>query len=106
MSKRQRRLFTPEKKAEIVKRHLVDKVAVSEICNENQLQPTQLYTWEKMALDGMPRAFDTQKNARPSREAELEAKIKALEARLAQKDSVIAEVTQELIAEKKRHGES
>ena len=34
MSSKQRRHFTSEQKPAIVKRHLVDKVPVSDLCNE------------------------------------------------------------------------
>jgi uncharacterized coiled-coil protein SlyX len=40
----------------------------------------------------------------PSREQELEAKITALEAKLARKDAIIAEVSEEYVALKKTLG--
>lgn len=40
---KQRRHFTASQKAAIVKRHLVDGVAVSDLCDELQIQPTQFY---------------------------------------------------------------
>jgi transposase len=41
MSKqRTRRLFTAEQKAAILKRHLIDKVQVSDLCDEYQLTPS------------------------------------------------------------------
>jgi len=40
--KRKRRSFTPEEKVIILKRHLVDKVPVSNLCDELGLQPTDL----------------------------------------------------------------
>ncbi len=52
MSHRQRRKFTGRQKAEIVKRHLVDGVAVSELCEEYQIQPTQFYQWQRQLFEG------------------------------------------------------
>jgi hypothetical protein len=40
MTKRIRRHHTPEQKAAWVRRHLADKVPVSDICNEYNLQPS------------------------------------------------------------------
>ena len=42
-SKRSRRHFTTEQKVAILKRHMVDKVAVSDLCNELGLQPSVFY---------------------------------------------------------------
>ena len=35
-----RRQFTPEEKATILRRHLADKVPVSDLCDEYHIQPT------------------------------------------------------------------
>jgi transposase len=37
------RHFTAQQKVAILRRHLVDKVPVSEVCEENGLQPSVLY---------------------------------------------------------------
>ena len=51
MSSRTRRRFTAEKKADIVRRHLGDKVAVSDLVDELGVQPSQIHTWVKQVLD-------------------------------------------------------
>ena len=38
-----RRNFTPEQNAAIVRRHMVDKVAVSDLCDEYKIQPSVFY---------------------------------------------------------------
>ena len=38
---RNRRTFSPEQKAEIVRRHLRDKVSVNEVADELNIQPSQ-----------------------------------------------------------------
>ena len=35
-------------------RHLVDKVPVSDLCNEYKLQPSVFYHWLKQALENLP----------------------------------------------------
>jgi transposase len=104
-SKRSRRHFTTEQKVAILKRHMVDKVPVSDLCNEENLQPSVFYTWQRQALENLAGAFSTPAADGPSkREKELVAKTKELEAKLAKKDNVIAEVTAELVATKKELG--
>ncbi|MFO8057313.1 MAG: transposase, partial [bacterium] len=39
MGKKQKR-FTAEEKAKILRRHLVDRVAVSDLCEEHGISPT------------------------------------------------------------------
>jgi transposase-like protein len=95
MSKRTRRRHTPEQKAALVRQHVVDKKPVSEICSAAQIQPSVFYKWERDLLAAAPALFAGRRA--PSREQELEAKIAALEAKLARKDSIIAEVSEEYV---------
>src|SRR5215471_8903402 len=99
MSKRTRRRYTPEQKAALVRQHVVDKKPVSEICSTAQLQPSVFYKWERDLLEAAPSVFAGHRA--PSREQELEAKIAALEAKLARKDAIIAEVSEEYVRLKK-----
>jgi transposase len=105
-SKRSRRHFTTEQKVAILKRHMVDKVPVSDLCNELGLQPSVFYQWQRQVHENLAAAFATPAAEGPSkREKELVAKTKELEAKLVTKDHVIAEVTAELVATKKALGE-
>ena len=103
MSKRTRRRHSPEQKAALVRQHVVDKKPVSEICSAAQLQPSVFYQWERDLLDAAPALFAGRRT--PSREQELEAKIAALEAKLARKDAILAEVSEEYVTLKKTRGE-
>ena len=101
-SKRSRRHFTIEQKIAVLKRHLADKVPVSDLCNEQELQPSVFYEWQRQLFENLAGAFTTPASEGPSkREKELVVKTKELEAKLAKKDHVIAEVTAELVATKK-----
>jgi transposase-like protein len=42
-----RKHYTPEEKVSILCRHLVEKVPVSDLCQEQKLQPTVFYRWLK-----------------------------------------------------------
>ena len=104
--KRIRRHFTAEQKAAILRRHLMDKVPVSDLCDEYKLQPSVFYTWQRQAMDNLTDAVSSPSSQRkPSREAQLEQRVAMLEARLTAKDSVIAEVTEEFVKLKKALGE-
>jgi transposase len=104
--KRTRRQFTAEQKAAILRRHLMDKVPVSDLCDEYKLQPSVFYSWQRQAMDNLTGAVSSSTGRKkPSREAELEQRIAALEARLVKKDGVIAEVTEEFVKLKKELGE-
>lgn len=104
MSKRERRHHTPEQKAALLKRHLVDKIPVSQVCNEAGIQPSVFYKWQRDLLEAAPEVFSGRRGA-PKREQGLEAKVLALEAKLQRKDAVIAEVSEEYVKLKKELGE-
>lgn len=53
-NERKRRHFSDDLKATIVGRHLGDKVPVSDLADEYQIQPSQVYQWVKQVL-GSPR---------------------------------------------------
>ncbi len=39
--------YTPVEKVAILRRHLIDRVPVSDLCDEYQLSPTLFYLWQK-----------------------------------------------------------
>ena len=45
--KKERKHYTGEEKVAILRRHLLDKVPVSDLCEEHGLQPTVFYRWQK-----------------------------------------------------------
>ena len=105
MPKRQRRQYTPEQKAAILRRHLVDKVPVSNLCNEYDLQPSLFYSWLKHALENLQGALVPSTNGADRRERELATEVSQLKAKLAKKDGVIAEISAEYVQLKKQLGE-
>jgi len=106
-SKRSRRQFTTEQKVAILRKHLVDKEPVSKICEDETLQPSLLYQWMRQAFENLGAALGPAVSGEPSkREKELVSKTKDLEAKLAKKDNVIAEISAEYVQLKKELGES
>lgn len=99
--KRKRRRYSPEQKVAILKRYLVDRVAVSDICDEFGLHPNLFYRWLKIFFENGSRAFEKQ-NAKKDRS--LEHKVTILEEKLTVKNEVLSELMEEHIALKKRLG--
>lgn len=103
-----RRYFTPEEKATILRRHLADKVPVSDLCDEYHIQPTVFYLWQRQALERLSEVLQDGRTARGQTQALAteRARLSALEAKLAKKDAIIAEVSEEYLALKNKLGES
>jgi transposase len=103
MEKRTRRHFSPEDKVAIIKRHLLEGVSVADLCEEIGLHPVQFYQWQKQFFEQGAAAF---KSSRPDPSVTSnQREIDRLKAKLAQKDSVIAEISQEYVSLKKELGE-
>lgn len=100
--KRNRRQFTGEQKAAIVKRHLVDQVSVSDLCDEYKILPTQFYQWQRQLFENGASAFERKKGGGGAIE---QRKIEALEAKLVNKNEVISELMEENVKAKKANGE-
>ena len=100
--KKERKHYTAEEKVAILRRHLLDKVPVSDLCEELGLQPTVFYRWQKEFFENGAAAFETK--GRPDHHAEQE-RIEYLEKKSQRKDEVLAELMAEHIALKKDLGE-
>jgi transposase-like protein len=101
---RSRRTFTAQEKLAVVRRHLVDRVPVSDLCDELGLQPTQIYTWQKQLFDNGESAF-LKPGRKPPVDDTKDRKIQALEAKIQLKNEVVAELLQEHVQLKKELGE-
>ncbi len=109
MSNPKRRRYTPEQKAAILRRHISDKVPVSDLCDEFGIQPSVFYTWHRQLLENLSAALEDGRKGRRAETTELERerrKVEALESKLVRKNEVIAEISQEVVDLKKSLGES
>jgi len=100
--KKQRKHYTPEDKVAILRRHLVEHVPISELCDKHGLQPTVFYRWQKEFFENGAAAF--QSKGRPNHSAEQEL-ISYLESKIQTKDEILAELMAEHVALKKTLGE-
>ncbi len=102
MSRKPRKHYTPPEKMAILREHLLEGKAVSEVCERHELQATVFYGWQKQFFENGAAAFE-RKNRRAD-EAQ-DRKITALESKLAKKNEVIAELMEENLQSKKAPGE-
>jgi transposase-like protein len=100
--KKQRKNYTAEEKVATLRRHLLEKVPVSDLCEELGLQPTVFYRWQKEFFENGATAF--QPHSRSNHHAEQE-RIEYLEKKIQTKDEVLAELMAEHVALKKSLGE-
>lgn len=105
MSKKKRRHRSAEEKARILRRHLESNEPVSKICEEEGLQPSVFYQWKRDLLARLDSTMAMKPGKASGRERELERQNEALKAKLARKDAVIAEISEEYVTLKKEIGE-
>ena len=101
---RQRRHFTGAEKVAALKRHLAEKVPVSDLCDELDIAPNLFYRWQQDFFENGHAAFDNGRKSKAEEEAK-DRKIEQLEAKIQRKDSVLAELMEEHTLLKKDLGE-
>jgi len=102
MTKQKRKHFSVEEKVMILRRHLIDKVQISDLCDEYGFHPTVFYRWQKAFFENGKAAFAP---VEYSQSHKLEDKVRKLEAKLAHKDEVIAEIMADHVKLKKSLGD-
>ena len=103
--KRSPKHLTAQEKMALLRRHLIEKVPVSTICEETKLQPTVFYRWLKQLFENGAAAFE-RANGQPERpDLTAQRRIAHLEERLRAKDTVLAELMEDHVALKKSHGD-
>ncbi len=102
-----RKILTPEQRMSIFREHLIEKVPVSEICDKHGVSVVNFYNWQKQLFENGAIAFERKTNsANAKRQDDANAaKIEKMEAKLQQKNEVIAELLQEHVELKKGIGE-
>ena len=104
MSKSKRRYFSPERKVEIIREHLIDGLPVSEVCEKHEIKPNQYFTWQKKFFERGAAAFQSKKNTR--QHGVQKRKIDRLKKKLSEKDEIIAEVAEAFVTLKKDLGKT
>lgn len=99
--KKEYRHWSAEEKAKLLRRHLIEKVPISRICEEARLAPSLFQRWQEQLFQNASLALESK---RPERNPE-QQRIEKLEQKIRQKDEVLAELMAEYIALKKELGE-
>jgi transposase-like protein len=98
-----RRHFTGAQKLAILREHLLDKTPISDVCQKHDIQPTLFYLWQKKLFEDGAAVFDSK--AANARQLNADAqKVQALQAKLQQKNEVLAELMGEHLDLKKSLG--
>ena len=103
MKHEKRRRFTIEEKVDILKQHLLEKKALSGLCDENNIHPTMFYRWQNERFNNAAFAL---KDGKDKESVRLEKETVALEEKLTRKNEVLSELMEEHIALKKRLGQT
>ena len=101
MSKR--KYLSADQKVSIVRRHLLENVPVSDLCDEFGIHTTQYYAWQKQLFEGAAQVFERQPN-NASRNRQQEAQVKRIE-QLQTKNEVVSELLEEHVQLKNELGE-
>jgi transposase len=98
--RRKKRQYTPEEKLQILEEARQPNTTVAEVLRRYRVDPTTFYRWEQQVKEAMREAL-----GRDRRRTELDEKnreIERLQAELARKSRVIAEVMEENLDLKKK----
>ena len=90
-----KRRFTAEQKLIILREFLENHVPVSQLAEKNGITPTMIYQWKKQLFEGTLQIFNQSKSKSAER------KMKGLQERLQEKDSLISELVSENVRLKK-----
>ncbi len=104
MNQKARKHLQGSDKIKLLKRHFVEKKPISEVCEAAQIPPGSFYLWQRELFERGAAVFDMGRRGKKKEDAS-ERKIAALEAKLAQKNEVIAELMEETLKLKKANGE-
>ena len=104
--KKSRKRYSDTEKPAILKRHLVEKVPISDLCDEFGIQPSQIYRWQQQFFENGSAAFERtgRGHSNPAND-DKERKIKALQEKLQCRNEVVAELMVEHLQLKKVLGD-
>ncbi len=80
-----RRNFTADEKAKIIRRHLIDKIPVSDLCEECGIQPTVYYRWQKALFENAAEALNAKGGRGKRRKQKLSSRLARTRAEKSQK---------------------
>lgn len=99
---KERRHWSAEEKTRLLRRHLIEKIPISKICEEERLAPSMYHRWQEQLFQNAGLALAGKQAPERGKEQQ---RIEKLEQKIRQKDEVLAELMVEHVALKKELGE-
>ena len=90
----QRKQFLPEQKVAMIRRHLIENVPVSDLCDEFKIHATQYYNWQKQFFENGESVFARRPNTANLKRQQnsQDKKIERLEKKLQDRNEVVRRV--------------
>jgi len=101
-----RKHYSGEEKVSILRRHLLEDVPISDLCDELGLAPTVFYRWQKEFFENGAAAFEKKSKRQNKQESRQARKMVALEEKLVTKNEVLSELMEEHVKLKSHLGNS
>ena len=77
---------------------MIERVPIAEVCDKHGVQPTLFYAWQKKLFEEGVMVFEQPRAKSARQQAAEQRKIDALEAKVAEKNEVLAELMGEHVA--------
>ncbi|GJQ61003.1 MAG: hypothetical protein SCALA702_00560 [Melioribacteraceae bacterium] len=97
---KKRKQYTGEQKTKILRELLENNVPISQLCEEYNVRPNDIYNWKKKLFESAPNLFGVQSQKTKSKSGD-QKKIEKLEATLRDRDEAISYLVSETISIKK-----
>jgi transposase-like protein len=104
-SRKKKRCWRPDEITAILRRVLIGREEISEVCEGAGCCPSQVYRWQKQLLDQGAMIFARSNGSVDKRVKAADAKAAKLEAKLGRKAEVLSELMEEHLRLKKSLGE-
>jgi len=95
-----RKQYTGEQKTKILRELLENNVPISQLCEQYNVKPTDIYNWKKKLFESAPNIFGVQPQGKNIKSGD-QKKIEKLEATLRDRDEAISYLVSETISIKK-----
>ena len=93
--KGKRKQYTGEEKIAILRKHLLEDMPVSDICDQHGLQPTVFYRWQKQLFEQGAMVF---RRPNDTEVKKLGRQVEHLEEKLSKKNEVLGELMEDYVA--------
>lgn len=102
-----RKRYTSEAKTKILRDYIDNNLMISAVAEKYGLHPNIIYRWKKQMLESAPETLSNSKKKSDKQLNNAERRITELEALLAKRESLIAELVEDnIILKKKAIGEN